>query len=179
MDNINYIFFEEYKRLNKLCSELYGDQNGISHYIDDMKNVPGTDCRYISGWKDDLSQLIRLRHIRNHLAHAEGAFDEGICTYRDIEWIQEFHKRILNQSDPLALLYQYSQSRQQMKKTNSSASKPYPPQPLPQVNINIREIKERRPPADKRRQNFYWIIFLIIMVGIFFLSLLEITGLLG
>ena len=40
MDNLNYIFFEEFKRLDKLCGELYADQHGISKYIDDMRNVP-------------------------------------------------------------------------------------------------------------------------------------------
>lgn len=39
MDNLNYAFFEEFKHLDKLCGELYGDKHGISKYIDDMRNV--------------------------------------------------------------------------------------------------------------------------------------------
>lgn len=119
MDNLNYNFFEEYKRLDKLCGELYGDQHGVSHYIDDMKDVPKNSYLHISNWKTDLEQLIRLRHIRNYLAHTEGAFNEEICTQKDIEWSQNFYKRILNQSDPIATLYQYSEEKKGKKMKES------------------------------------------------------------
>ena len=66
------------------------------------------DAREISNWKSDLSNLIRLRHIRNHLAHTEGAFDEKLCTSDDVNWMKDFRNRILKQTDPLALLQKYS-----------------------------------------------------------------------
>ncbi len=108
MNNLNFIFLEEYKQLDKLCSELYDGQPGVTSYINDMKNVNWNDAREISNWKSDLSDLIRLRHIRNHLAHTEGSFDEELCTRDDVNWIKDFRNRILKQTDPLALLQKYS-----------------------------------------------------------------------
>lgn len=121
MDNLNYVFFEEFKHLDKLCGELYGDPHGVSKYINDMKNMPQNDCWNIPNWKTDLELLIRLRHIRNNLAHTEGAFHEEMCTQKDIDWVRDFHRRILNQSDPLAMLYQYSKTKQQMTRVRKQS----------------------------------------------------------
>ncbi len=107
MNNLNLIFLEEYKQLDKLCSELYDGQPGVTSYINDMKSEDWNDAREISNWKSDLSDLIRLRHIRNHLAHTEGAFDEKLCTSEDVNWVKAFRDRILKQTDPLALLQKY------------------------------------------------------------------------
>ena len=57
MNNLNYIFFEEFKKLEKLCGEMYGSHNGVTNYIDDMKDVPYSNYRDIPNWEDDLSQL--------------------------------------------------------------------------------------------------------------------------
>lgn len=115
MNNLNYVFFEEFKHLDKLCCELYQTQYGITHYIDDMKIVSVNDYQYIPNWKADLEQLIRVRHIRNYLAH-EGGFNEETCTQNDIDWICAFYQRILNQSDPIAMLYQMSKAKKQTPK---------------------------------------------------------------
>ena len=104
MNNLNFIFLEEYKHLDKLCSELYNGQPGVTSYINDMKSVDWNDAREISNWKSDLNNLIHLRHIRNHLAHTEGAFSEKLCTNEDVNWIKDFRNRILKQTDPLAML---------------------------------------------------------------------------
>ena len=108
MNNLNFIFLEEYKQLDKLCSELYDGQPGVTSYINEMKNVNWNDARDIPDWKSDLNELKRLRHIRNHLAHTEGAFDEKLCTSDDVNWIKAFRNRILKQTDPLAMLLKYS-----------------------------------------------------------------------
>lgn len=107
MNNLNLIFLEEYKQLDKLCSELYDGQPGVTSYINEMKNVNWNDARDIPDWKSDLNELKRLRHIRNHLAHTEGAFDEKLCTNEDVNWVKDFRNRILKQTDPLALLQKY------------------------------------------------------------------------
>lgn len=73
MDNLNHAFFESFKQLDKLCKEIYDDPHGVSQYVDDMKKS-ATNHRLVPNWNADLEQLIRLRHIRNHLAHTEGAF---------------------------------------------------------------------------------------------------------
>ena len=107
MNNLNLIFLEEYKQLDKLCGELYDGQPGVTSYINEMKNVNWNDARDIPDWKSDLYELKRLRHIRNHLAHTEGAFDEKLCTNEDVNWVKNFRNRILKQTDPLALLQKY------------------------------------------------------------------------
>lgn len=115
MKEINYVFFEEYKKLEKLCGDMYNSHNGVTNYIDDMKSVSWSNYRSIKNWESDLKQLMRLRHIRNNLAHNEGAFDENVCTQYDIEWLHNFYKRILNQTDPLALKYKQPMLHKQKK----------------------------------------------------------------
>lgn len=122
MENLNYVFFEKFKHLDKLCCEMYNTNRGISNYIDDMKDVPYNDYRYIENWKTDLDKLIKLRHIRNNLAHTEGAFYETNCTQIDIDWIQNFYERILHQSDPIAMLYKYYREKNKMSKANNNKS---------------------------------------------------------
>lgn len=107
MYNLNYVFFEEFKRLDKLCGEIYHSQHGVTSYIEDMKSV-SQPC--ISNWKSDLEKLIHLRHLRNHLAHTSGAFLENVCTQKDIDFVIEFYNRILSQKDPMALLYKMKKS---------------------------------------------------------------------
>ena len=116
MNNLNYIFFEEFKKLEKLCGEMYGSHNGVTNYIDDMKDVPYSNYRDIPNWEDDLSQLKKMRHIRNNLAHEEGAFAKKVCTQNDIRWIQTFIKRIMNQSDPLAIQHRNKKNKKNQKK---------------------------------------------------------------
>lgn len=159
MGNLNYAFFEEYKHLDKLCGELYQDQHGISRYIDDMKNVPVNISRCIPEWKEDLEQLIRLRHIRNHLAHTEGAFHDKVCTQRDIEWLQEFHRRIMSQTDSLALLYQSAKEKQQRK----AVATPKESQPLSFDDKHIAESNDL--PHKEKTPGFYWIILLFTIAG--------------
>lgn len=106
MENINYIFFEEFKRLDKLCRDIYKSSHGVTDYIDDMKSVAWNHSRYIPNWNESLRQLITLRHIRNQLAHTEGAFYEILCTQQDINWLKDFYALILTQSDPMAQVYQ-------------------------------------------------------------------------
>lgn len=69
MGNLNHDLFEEYKHLEKICGEIYREQHGVTHYIDDMKMASERDYRHIPNWKEDLERLVRLRHIRNYLAH--------------------------------------------------------------------------------------------------------------
>ena len=52
----------------------------------------------------DLDMLKRVRHIRNLLAHEPYLPDTWQSTERDVLWIEEFHQRILDRTDPLALL---------------------------------------------------------------------------
>lgn len=165
MNNINYSFFEEFKRLDKLCGELYGSQHGVSHYIDDMKCASANACFCIPGWNTDLKQLIQVRHLRNRLAHAENAFDTEICSSKDVEWIQNFHKRILTQSDPLALLHQSSTAKQQTGKKPIPSFQSLSSFPAPQLH------------TENKNQNFLWAVIIAVIFGVLLLAAFGILAL--
>ena len=110
MNTINYNFFETYKKLEKICNEIYSSTNGITQYINEMKSIPSSIYQYIPNWKSDLSTLHTLRHIRNQMAHNEDSFNQNLCTLNDIEWLINFHTRIMEQTDPLSLLRQRTTS---------------------------------------------------------------------
>lgn len=104
VETTNYQFLEEYKKLDKLCREMYESDKGVTSYIDDMKGTPNTKSDKVRGWSSDLRTLIHLRHIRNRLSHDVGTFDTDICTQEDIDALMYFHGRILNGTDPLSQL---------------------------------------------------------------------------
>lgn len=120
MNEKNYVFFEEYKQLDKLCRDMYPDK-GVTGYIDDMVNTYWHDYP-IKNWESDLTQLKKMRKLRNRLAHTEGAFTEDICTQMDIQFVQNFHKRIIDGTDPLAMKQQYCEKRHNMQNDVSDDS---------------------------------------------------------
>ena len=67
MNHLNYTLFEEYKLLDKLCSEIYDDPHGVTRYIEDMKKVSPSIYRHLPNWQIDLEHLKLIRHIRNYL----------------------------------------------------------------------------------------------------------------
>lgn len=122
MNNTNFIFFENYKKLEKICNEIYSANNGVTQYINEMENISYSKYRNIPNWISDLSTLKSLRHIRNQIAHNEGSFSENWCTLKDIEWLNAFYMRILKQTDPLALLHKQEspiKPKQPVHKNNS------------------------------------------------------------
>lgn len=165
MSNLNYTFFEEFKRLDKVCGELCGEKHGVTHYIDEMKGISGNDYRHIPNWRADLEQLIRLRHIRNYLAHTEGSFNEEVCTQKDVEWLQSFYRRILNQSDPLAMLYQYIRAKQEMEKARKLASQSQAPQLSAQYNIANGRVQGTNVKKNKNKEILYWVVFFLTLIG--------------
>lgn len=113
MENVNLIFFEEYKTLNNVCGQMYSDNRGVTKYIEDMECTSWMISKKIHGWDDTLRQLRRMRHIRNKLAH-ETSFDVIICTHEDVEWIHEFYESILDARDPIALCYKMLNTKSQV-----------------------------------------------------------------
>lgn len=95
-------FIDAYKRLEKLCSEMYGNHHGITSYIDEMKNI-SDGSSYVSGWNADLKQLKHYRWVRNKIVHEPGYTEENMCEPGDSKWLLAFHSRILAQNDPLSM----------------------------------------------------------------------------
>lgn len=95
-------FMNAYKRLEKLCSDMYGTAHGISAYIDDMVNCPH-GARIVPDWAHDLKQLKHYRWIRNQIVHEPDCTEEELCTPADTQWLDAFYDRILRRKDPLAV----------------------------------------------------------------------------
>ena len=108
-------FIDAYKHLEKLCSEIYNGQYGITQYITDMENTPLFLSREVSGWNEDLADLKRLRHLRNAMVHDTSYYEEEY-TKDDIDFLNDFHLRIMKQQDPLSLCRKNSQARDEKTK---------------------------------------------------------------
>ena len=94
-------FIDSYKRLEKLCSEIYNNNRGVSYYIDEMINTP-VGARYVPGWNEDLKRLKHYRWVRNRIAHEPECNEGNMCEPGDAEWLNNFHSRIMAVNDPLA-----------------------------------------------------------------------------
>ena len=79
-------FIDSYKKLEKLCNEMYGDKHGVSLYIDEMINTP-VGSRYVKSWNEDLKQLKHYRWVRNQIVHEPGCTETNMCNRDDIQWI--------------------------------------------------------------------------------------------
>lgn len=116
-------FIDSYKRLEKLCSEIYDDNHGVSSYIDEMINTP-IGSRYVRGWDDDLKQLKHYRWVRNQIVHEPGCTEENMCEFGDAEWLEQFRSCIMSATDPLAI-YRKARNPQPIQK----AKQTYTPEP--------------------------------------------------
>lgn len=109
-------FLDEYKHLEKLCNDLYNQQHGISLYISDMEATPRAASALILEWNKDLKALKHLRHIRNAMVHDLNE-QEVTYTQEDIRNLKEFHRRIMEQRDPLSLLVHKLNGSESQEKT--------------------------------------------------------------
>ena len=103
-------FIYSYKRLEKLCGDIYGTNHGISAYIEEMTELSSSALR-ISGWDDDLKQLKHYRWIRNQIVHEPDCDEDNMCDSTDVAWIDYFYDRIMKQTDPLSLYYNVTANR--------------------------------------------------------------------
>ncbi len=104
MLTLNLEFQEEYKRLDRLCKDCLSNAEGVSEYIRQMESTPWCNRRYALTWEDDYQQLKHVRWVRNQLAHEVGTLNSDICTEADLDWVKRFYNRIINGSDPFAVI---------------------------------------------------------------------------
>ena len=95
-------YIQAYKRLEKLCGDVLNDERRVSAYIDEMLGLPN-GSRLVPNWDRDLKQLKHYRWIRNQIVHDPDCTEETMCEPADTQWIEEFHARIINRTDPLSL----------------------------------------------------------------------------
>lgn len=93
--------FEEFKRVDAICRDMFSSQRGVSEYIEQMEREFAYGKQRIPLWERDYRSLKRVRWLRNQIAHEMTATD---CTTDDVKYLQAFHDRLLHQKDPLAVL---------------------------------------------------------------------------
>lgn len=112
-------FMESYKHLDNLCKDMNGI--GVTGYIKDMEQMQNGSF-YVAGWKKDYMQLKHYRYIRNQIAHENYADESNMCSAGDTVWLDEFYRRIMEQTDPLALCYKETGVRSSSKFTKTKDS---------------------------------------------------------
>ena len=98
-------FFEAYKRLDRLCSDMYSCRNGVSQYIEDMEHASYREQLAVPSWEQAYQTLKHLRRIRNQIAHDSGQVQ--ICEECDIQNANAFYNNIIAGRDPLTQLHRY------------------------------------------------------------------------
>lgn len=112
-------FFQEYKRLDNLCKDLFSNDKGISTYIKHMEKY-SVNAQKIPDWNINLNKLKKYRHIRNLIAHEDNVDESDYCNKSDEKWIINFYNSIIKQNDPLAL---YEKSLRVNSKTSNLSKK--------------------------------------------------------
>ena len=119
MQAIDNEFFEAYKRLDRLCSDIYGCRNGVSQYIEDMEWVSYQGRLAIPSWEQAYRTLKHLRWVRNQLAHDSEQLQ--LCEERDIQDTNSFYDDIVLGCDPLTQLRRYQEDHLAAKKSAQRA----------------------------------------------------------
>ncbi len=161
MENLIIEYLSAYKHLDNLCKDILDSDVGITEYIDEMEEEKAWGIRYVSEWNEDYKQLKHLRWMRNKLVHEADSFDEIEISRTDIEWLENFEERILQEEDPFSLLRQY---RNQVRKRK--------------VEYIEREIDTTREieKYDNKRIDFFKFIKIIFAVFIILLIIYTILG---
>lgn len=158
-------FLDSYKHLEKLCNEIFNDIHGITFYINEMTNNPRGSV-LVNGWNSDLKQLKHYRWVRNQITHEPGCTEQDVCKPGDIEWLDNFYSRIMNQNDPISLYRKATNTSVKSKKHAVQEANDCPAQYTNdrsvQINNNYKKQKVNKTPTG-------WILFIIIAIIIFFI----------
>lgn len=102
---------DSYKHLDKICGEMFNANRGVSAYIDEMTSISDGEF-YVSSWEEDLKKLKYCRFVRNRIAHDVACTEDNMCSSEDVECLEDFYSRIMNQTDPLSL-YRLAKSKKE------------------------------------------------------------------
>lgn len=96
------VFFDSYKELERICSDIYGTVGGVSRYIENMEAIAVSGRNVVENWDRDYKTLKHLRWVRNKIAHETSV--TPISTEDDLADLEAFKRRIVTVCDPLATL---------------------------------------------------------------------------
>ena len=131
MDAIQIELLEEYKYVDNICRDMLGAEKGVTAYIEQLDETPMTVRYWITEWNNEYRQLKHIRWLRNQIAHSTGYVE---CTQSDLDWLKDFHNRLLTQRDLLSKAHRVIkesqiQRQQQLAKTVTAAA------PKPGANV--------------------------------------------
>ncbi len=113
MEVLDNSFFEAFKKLEKLCNDVYSCEHGVSEYITKMEESEEKGLETVPLWHDQYKKIKHWRWLRNRLAH-EG--ESGICTATDYTELRLFYDGMLAGKDPLTQLKKAEESSAGKKK---------------------------------------------------------------
>ena len=102
MHSSDSAFFDAYKKLERICSDRYAEQSGVSAYIADMEARAARGRAAVPTWNADYQGLKHIRWVRNRIAHE--AESGRLSEADDLAFAQDFYRRLLAEKDPLTLL---------------------------------------------------------------------------
>lgn len=133
-------FLDEYKHLEKLCNEIYGENHGVTLYISDMEQTPSFIQSKIPGWNEDYKRLKKLRYIRNVIVHEDSALGE--YTEDDVHYLKLFYQKIIDGEDPLSKRRALQEIRNNNLRNEESIVYWPPANSIPRVNDRKEDVKE-------------------------------------
>lgn len=138
---------------------MYGDNHGLSAYIDEMLDK-SCGSYFVPGWNEDLKRLKRYRWVRNQIAHEPGWTEKNMCERGDAKWLDDFYSRIMNQTDPLTL---YAKALKPRKSVNTKqSSKTTSPKQTYKVNTTSYDRRFADAPKKRSHKRIGWLAFLIL-----------------
>ncbi len=93
---------EEYKKLEKLCSDMYSGKNGVGEYLSQMLYEDRTGKARVPTWESDHKTLKHIRSLGSKIARDPGP--TPLSRQSDLDYVIDFHERILEGKDPLSEL---------------------------------------------------------------------------
>ncbi|HAY73653.1 MAG TPA: hypothetical protein DCY31_07400 [Ruminococcaceae bacterium] len=166
-------FFEKYKRLDKLCSEIYDNPKGISSYIADMEENEYIGQKIIGSWRATYKSLKHVRRLRNRIAHDENTLD--ICTSDDIDFVTDFYNQIFSSIDPISQLEKRKTSSYTSDSRNTEVFRDESPFSFDESSFKM-ELSENNVSAsdsNKKKKNVLSAVTLIVLIAVilfFFIS---------
>ena len=147
-------FFEEYKRLDRICSDMYSVSGGVSQYILDMENHFSEGTGVVDNWKQTYGELKHLRWVRNQIAHE--ASGGSISSDHDLMILQAITLNILQQEDPLALLH-----REQYRRCNQITQR----RQKFETKLPVEGVDKTAPLSPKRRKTCFWQVVILLVLS--------------
>ncbi len=94
MDELDQAYFEAYKRLDRLCSDMYRQPNGVSQYLTDMEAQAGAGFQHRQRVSEPIKRAVRKtgRPAEAIRIPAENLLTSGRFCRDDLDFHRDFLK---------------------------------------------------------------------------------------